>query len=327
MPEQAIVAKLARLGTGAAPRVLDLFSGCGGISLGFKAAGFEIAAAVELEPDAAASHAANFHPSDPRHAEPRDITGTTAAALTSELGLGDVARAFDVLVGGPPCQAFARVGRSKLREVAEHPEAFRHDARAQLYIHYLSYVEACAPLAVVMENVPDILNHGGHNIAEEVAVVLESKGYTCRYSLLNAAFYGVPQMRERMILIAIRRELAGEVHMPTPTHWIELPPGYSGTRAVALKLVRSRRSPSEADHCCEAPRASRELPAAVTAESALSDLPPIFARQQLEAGTLRRGRRAFNVAVPYSSPPELGEFAQTMRSWSGYEGGQRFMTT
>jgi site-specific DNA-cytosine methylase len=78
--------------------------------------------------------------------------------LTAGLDLGNPALAFDVIVGGPPCQAFARVGRSKLREVAEHPEAFRHDPRARLYIEYLQYVKACAPLAVVLENVPDMLN-------------------------------------------------------------------------------------------------------------------------------------------------------------------------
>ena len=70
-----------------------------------------------------------------------------------------------MIVGGPPCQAFARVGRPKLREIDEHTEAFIHDPRALLYIEYLRYVEAFAPLAVVVENVPDVLNHGGQNVA------------------------------------------------------------------------------------------------------------------------------------------------------------------
>ena len=72
--EQAVLSKIARLRHGGTPRVLDLFAGCGGLSLGFKAAGFDIAAAVELDPEAAASHGANFHPGDPRHAVARDIT-------------------------------------------------------------------------------------------------------------------------------------------------------------------------------------------------------------------------------------------------------------
>jgi DNA (cytosine-5)-methyltransferase 1 len=73
----------------------------------------------------------------------------------------------------------SRVGRSKLREVADHPEPFRHDTPARLYIEYLDYVEVCASLAVIMENVPDMLNHGGHNIAGEVCEVLASRDYVC----------------------------------------------------------------------------------------------------------------------------------------------------
>ena len=67
---------------------------------------------------------------------------------------------FDVVIGGPPCQAFARVGRSKLREIEAHPEAFRHDPRATLYTPYLRYVNSCRPVAILMENVPDVMNFG-----------------------------------------------------------------------------------------------------------------------------------------------------------------------
>ncbi len=316
---QILQKKIERIRAGAQPRVLDLFSGCGGISLGFKAAGFEIAAAVEFDVDAAKSHGANFHPGDTKHALARDITQTPPDKLTSALGLGEANQAFDVLVGGPPCQAFARVGRSKLREVSEHPEAFRHDARARLYIEYLRYVDACAPVAVVMENVPDMLNHGGHNLAEEIAEVLESKGYVCRYSLLNAAYFGVPQMRERMILIAIHKDVGTEVRLPEPTHWVELPSGYTGTRAVALKLLKSRE-PDNAHHYVAPTMADPELPAAITAEQAISDLPPIFAQDELSAGTLRRGRRAFDVAMPYHAPEAQHDYAKLMRGWKGYEG-------
>ena len=143
--------KIARLNAGAKLRVLDLFSGCGGLSLGFHAAGYEIAAAVESDRDAAKSHGTNFHGGTEAHCQARDITATPPAKLTAELGLGKPEAAFDVIVGGPPCQAFARVGRSKLREVADHPEAFRHDTRARLYIEYLDYVDVCAPLQIPMK--------------------------------------------------------------------------------------------------------------------------------------------------------------------------------
>src|SRR5262249_51343898 len=153
-----MVMKLERLAKGQPPRVLDLFSGCGGISLGFQHAGFRIDAAVELDELAAQSHALNFHAGDAQHAKARDITAIEPQDLCDELGLGPADKAFDIIVGGPPCQAYARVGRAKLREIAEHPTAFKVDARANLYLRYLHYVERTKPLALLMENVPDIMN-------------------------------------------------------------------------------------------------------------------------------------------------------------------------
>jgi DNA (cytosine-5)-methyltransferase 1 len=320
MNRQIINQKLTRLRQGGALRVLDLFSGCGGLSLGFKAAGFEIAAAVEFDPDAARSHGKNFHNGDEKHSNARDITETKPAQLTSELGLGQASLAFDIIVGGPPCQAFARVGRSKLREVADHPEAFRHDPRSRLYIEYLNYVEECGPIAVVMENVPDILNHGGHNIAAEICDVLSSRGYVCRYTLLNAAFYGVPQMRERMFLIAIREELVDEISFPDPTHWIELPAGYEGSRAVALKLLNCSDQHGPDAFYRPAPEASADLTGAVMARSALGDLPRIDARALLANGKLKRGARRFDVPVAYDGKGRCSEYAKLMREWPGFHG-------
>lgn len=315
--------KIQRLRAGAKPRVLDLFSGCGGISLGFQAAGYDIAAAVEFDADAARSHGLNFHGGEDRHSIPRDITATTPEELTKALGLGPASSAFEVIVGGPPCQAFARVGRSKLREIAEHPEAFRHDPRSRLYIEYLRYVEACAPLAVVIENVPDMLNHGGHNLAAEIGEILAGKGYVVRYTLLNAAFYGVPQMRERMILVAIREEIADDVQLPAPTHWIDLPSGYQGSRAVALKLARGGDllTPTAGGSAYKAaPEAAKTLPAAITSEQAISDLPEILARELLAGGELRRGTRRLDANLPYGGQNRQHDYVKMMRGWKGFEG-------
>lgn len=314
---RAIRQKIARLQAGGKPRVLDLFAGCGGISLGFSAAGFSIAGAVEFDSEAAASHGHNFHGGDAAHSQARDITKTSPERLAKDLQVGSMADAFDVLVGGPPCQAFARVGRPKLREVDNHAEAFKHDPRAQLYIDYLRYVDAFAPLAVMVENVPDVLNHGGQNIAEEIAEVLETKGYICRYTLLNAAFYGVPQMRERMILIAYRREVADVVTFPDPTHFIDLPPGYEGTRSVALKFLDSECA-DDAHRYIHAPKAARSLPPAITAEDALGDLPAIDARKLLKSGALRRGARRFDDPMLYDKEPHTA-YARLMRTWPGFE--------
>jgi len=316
MNSDIFLRKLARLQAGAKPRVLDLFAGCGGISLGFEAAGFEMRGAVEFDPDAARSHGLNFHAGAPEHSEAIDITKTSPAELCMKLGLGTVTDAFDIVVGGPPCQAFARVGRSKLREIEEHPEAFIHDPRAQLYKKYLEYVDAFQPVAVLMENVPDILNHGGQNIAEETCEVLEAKGYACRYTLLNAAFYGVPQMRERMFLMAYRKELAVEVSFPAPTHYLVLPPGYEGSRSVALKTLRNLLD--DAHSYLAPPAATKDLPPAVTAEDALGDLPPINARELLAAGKMVRGARRFDTPVSYGRK-KPSAYARLMRDWPGHE--------
>jgi DNA (cytosine-5)-methyltransferase 1 len=316
--DPSVLARMARLRAGARPRVLDLFSGCGGLSLGFHAQGFEIAAAVEFDRDAAASHGTNFHPDDPRHARARDITQLSPQQLAQELDLGLVDQAIDVLVGGPPCQAFARVGRSKLREIAEHPEAFRVDPRARLYLEYLRYVEAFLPLALVMENVPDVLNHGGQNVAEETRAFLEELGYEARYTLLNAAFYGVPQMRERMILIAVRRELDADIRFPQPTHYADLPPGYAGSRQVALKLL-NRDGPAGVAPGYEPIRVpDAGLTPAVTATRAMGDLPRITGHLR---GEIRRGARRFDQLQPYPTLPDT-DYATLMRTWPGFENAE-----
>ncbi len=314
---QLVRQKIARLQTGAKPRVLDLFAGCGGLSLGFQTAGYDIAAAIEFDKDAARSHGANFHPKDARYAEARDITKTPPKKLTEALGLGNPEAAFDIVIGGPPCQAFARVGRSKLREVADHPEAFRHDPRARLYIEYIEYVKACAPLAVVLENVPDMLNFAGHNIAHEISEVLSGIGYSCGYTLLNAAMYGVPQMRERAFLVAIHKEIRDTITFPKPTHKIILPPGYEGTRAVALKLLTGSDTIGPDNFWKPTPETKADVPQAVTARQALEDLPAINAQVELESGRLKRGARRFDIPVPYQHVNDTSDYASLMRKWPG----------
>ena len=208
----AILRKINRLRSGNAPRFMDLFAGCGGISLGFATAGFELVASVELDAWAAKSHGANFAAislgtNEKAHYKARDINQENPASIFKDLGIkGPIDEQVDVLVGGPPCQAFARVGRAKLRHEAHRREdndadvAFLVDGRVNLWERYIHYVRETKPLALLMENVPDILNHGGRNVAEIVAEHLRHEGYLVRYTLLNASWFGVPQMRERMFL-------------------------------------------------------------------------------------------------------------------------------
>ncbi|QDU92536.1 DNA cytosine methyltransferase [Lignipirellula cremea] len=330
---KVVRAKLRRLKEFQPPRVLDLFAGCGGLSLGFQRAGFDLVAALESDELAIRSHARNFYPEagplQEAHARPQDITAIDPAELLASLQVrGKPENAVDVIIGGPPCQAFARVGRAKLREIDEHPDAFLRDPRSNLYLRYLQYVRELAPVALLMENVPDVMNFGGHNVAEEVCDVLDSMGYTCAYTLLNASYYGVPQMRERMFLIAYRKELAVEVKFPRPSHWMQLPPGYHGSRNVALRVLVENgygSSPSLSDNDSEYKHYYQEPPAppadaapAVTTADAIGDLPPLMARELHQQGILRRGARRFTEFMPYRSDREPTPFAQEMRAWPGF---------
>ncbi len=315
--ETTVRQKIRRLRSGRPPRVLDLFSGCGGLSLGFQAAGFRIAAAVENDPDAAYSHGVNFHEGKNEHARPRDVT-TPPEVLARDLRLGGATDAFDVIVGGPPCQAFARVGRPKLREIEAHPHAFLHDPRARLFLEWLHYVDVCRPVAVLMENVPDVLNHGGQNIAQETCEVLGEKGYVCAYTLLNSSMYGVPQMRERMFLIGYRREVSNAVRFPKPTNWVRLPFGYEGSRAVALKLLRRNHLFDGPHHYVSPPEPQKDLPPAVSVQEAIGDLPAIDSRAELKAGKLRRGARRFNTPLGYDPSRPVSAYAELMKTWKEF---------
>lgn len=333
--QQAIRKKIDRIHRGEIPRVLDLFAGAGGLSLGFWTAGFQIVGAVENDPIAAKTHAENFFRGNPeedfeKHAAIRDITTTEPEELVAAFGLGTKPEnAVDVIIGGPPCQAFARVGRAKLRDVAEHPDAFLQDPRANLYLRFIHYVRVLQPLIILMENVPDALNYGGHNIAEETCELLaEELGYNCGYTLLNSALYGVPQMRERMFLLAYARELKIDfIRFPSPTHWIELPQGYKGSRSVALNGLKNNKDQLrmfEKYSYIPPPQPNNELMPAVSVQEALSDLPEIFALELLEKGQLKRGVRDPSNEVDYPVRIQLSNYGRMMRCWRGFETDKSF---
>lgn len=324
-----IEAKIERLHAGGRPRSMDLFAGCGGISLGFVTAGFDSVAAVELDSWAAASHAANFavdvEPSlRPAHAVARDITEQSPQAVFESVGIhGPVDEQIDVLVGGPPCQAFARVGRAKLRSEARRQNldqadrAFLVDGRVSLWQPYLHYVRETAPLAILIENVPDILNHGGTNVAEIIAEELRGEGYRVAYTLMNASWYGVPQTRERMFLIGVHEALETAPRFPVPTHHAVLPSGYEGTRATARKYIGEHGDNDH--HWIDDPEPDSGLPDATTAFEALADLPAIFALEDLKAGRLKRGRKDPREICSYVAGEPSSAYSRLMRSWPGFE--------
>ena len=304
--------------------VVDIFSGCGGLSLGFWWAGFKILAAVESDSDAAATHHANFAGAgEPEQKHHRDILELDPEDLLEDELKG---KRPSVLVGGPPCQAFARIGRAKLREVAgangssTATRAHLDDPRASLSLRYLAYVRALKPKALLLENVPDILNHGGNNVAESICAELDDLGYEARYTLLNAINFGVPQFRERMFLVAYRRD-AGLViphkddWWPAHTYAAKLPKGYRGTRGVASKIAESSphfdRPPIKDEDQLPWDSRTQDLPEAITAQAAFSGLP------RLDARTRGRGRRDLR---PTADDPDWtaasSEYGQKMRALS-----------
>lgn len=307
--------KLNRILLGEPPRVLDLFAGCGGISLGFQAAGFLIAGAIERDKLAAKTFAHNFYCSSSYEmAKNRDIENTHPMTLVKELGIGpSVKSAIDVIVGGPPCQAYSRVGRAKLREIGNETDAHLTDSRASLYLKYLEYVEAFHPLVLLMENVPDILNHGGRNIAAEICDSLSLIGYRCVYTVLNAVHYGVPQTRDRLFLMALAQEIGEEPWFPTPTHWMQLPPGYQSFRQRA---IRGKRLDNQDSYIVLPPEPSSDLRPAVTVQQALDDLPSLTHHLK---GKLQPGVKKFDELLQYPKNKAESYYSWLMKNWPGFE--------
>jgi DNA (cytosine-5)-methyltransferase 1 len=319
--------KLRRIQGGGSPRYMDMFAGCGGISLGFLTAGFTPVASIENDPWAAKSHGANFarwslHGDHPAHHDPHDATTEDASSVFAGLGLsGSPDDQIDILVGGPPCQAFARVGRAKLREQAHRrqeataDQAFLVDGRVSLWQRYVQFIRATKPVALLMENVPDILNHGGSNVAELVSRSLVEEGYVVAYTLLNAAWYGVPQTRERMILIGFHKATGIKPRFPSPTHHVVLPSGYISAKTAARRVIQEVGSNHHRWIADPKPEASP----ATTASEALADLPPLNALKLLASGQLRRGAKDPSEPVAYATSTPTTPYSRLMREWFGFE--------
>lgn len=177
---------------GKRPIAIDLFAGCGGLSLGFEQAGFDIAAAVEIDPIHAAVHEYNFPYSKTICADIKNVDGNQIRELA---GIGD--RDVDVVFGGAPCQGFSMIGKRAL-----------DDPRNQLIKHYLRIVGDIRPKFCVLENVKGLTVGKHAKFLQELISELQKIKYQVLlpYRVLNAADYGVPQNRERLFLIAARAD-------------------------------------------------------------------------------------------------------------------------
>jgi DNA (cytosine-5)-methyltransferase 1 len=163
-------------------RTVDLFAGCGGLSLGFDRAGFRSICSVELNDDARKSHELNFGSGSlaDTYRAFADIKSTEPEDAVAHIRSSSTELAADIVIGGPPCQAFSRLGRAALWNLAGEKFAHEHDERATMYHYFLHYVATLKPLAFVMENVREIGKHVGKNITEEIAVTADAMGR--RYS-------------------------------------------------------------------------------------------------------------------------------------------------
>lgn len=289
--------------------VIDLFCGAGGFSLGFQAAGCRILAAVDVDPVAAETYRTNFSGLQP-DAPPRVFAGEEGDLdrLAPDVILPDGTP--DIVIGGPPCQAFSRLGRAKLDSLSA--AGFRGDPRNVLYRQFLLATERWRPLAVVMENVPGMFTVGGENYADIVTGELAEIGYRAGYALLNAVWFGVPQFRERLFFIGIRDDLGRSPSAAPTTHRIELPDGYSRPLRSAAPTLSFGGLWDRIQGQLAVPASAQEMPA-VTVQDALADLPALD-RHLVER---RRPRGEFRQHMSYRSPPQH-DYVQLIRSWPGF---------
>lgn len=179
---------------------VDVFSGAGGLSLGFRRSGYHALVANDFDQSAAATFAANFPDTEFRCGPIEELSGREVLR-SAGLKRG----ALDALLGGPPCQAFS---------VYNHQRGF-HDERSGLFREYLRLVDELLPKVVVMENVVGMTSLDGGRAVDEMHRALGKLGYEVQHRVLRAEEFGVPQERRRLFFIGSR---VGPVRWPEQSH-------------------------------------------------------------------------------------------------------------
>ncbi len=228
-------------------RVLDLFSGCGGLSFGLEMTNRLVTVcAVDLLPDRLETFLAN-HP--------------CAAALVGDIResrIQDICKSagpVDLVVGGPPCQGFSSI--RPFRALTEG------DKRNNLIEYFVLIVAAFKPKWVLLENVLGMLTHKKGVMLESVVRALQDIGYIVSWRVINAALYGVPQNRERIVIIGNRMGI--DFKWPEPSHFVEYR-SMAGSRPEVITVL---------------PIFSQNLDRAVTVMQAISDLPLVEAGEEV----------------------------------------------
>ena len=177
--------------------VIDLFCGCGGLSLGFEQAGYNVLLGIDNWKDALVTFKHNHHGSETICA---DLMNLSPIDVEDKIGK----RRVDVIIGGPPCQGFSVAGKRII-----------DDDRNKLYKSFVKMVDYFKPKAFVLENVPNILKIGDGIIKRAIVADFEALGYKVVYKVILASDYGVPQNRRRAIFVGL---LNGEEFCyPQPT--------------------------------------------------------------------------------------------------------------
>lgn len=166
--------------------VLDLFCGCGGLSLGFEKAGYDVLLGIDIWKDALKTYKFNHHNSNVLCA---DISVLSGEEVKSLLGTKNV----DVIIGGPPCQGFSVAGKRIV-----------DDERNKLYKGFVRLVKYFRPQAFVLENVPNILSIGNGAVKQSILDDFQGLGYNVGTKVLLASDYGVPQNRRRAVFVGLQ---------------------------------------------------------------------------------------------------------------------------
>ena len=240
-------------------KIIDLFCGTGAFSKGFENhpdASFETVLGVDLLPTSVDTFRLN-HPRALGVA--KDIRALRRDDVAAAVGLrrGDV----DLIVGGPPCQGF-----SSIRPFRSDQE---EDARNSLFEQYAGFVHWFRPRMFVLENVVGLATYQGGATLAAMLECFRGLGYDCDWRILNAAHFGVPQKRERLILIGAER--GGRIVFPSPTHACE-------ASTIGFRDRQRMLTPEAPSLFSRAP----SLPPALTAMDAISDLPPIASGQEAD---------------------------------------------
>jgi len=182
------------------PTVISLFAGCGGSSLGYQMAGFKELLAVEWDDNAVETFKLNFPNVPVYHGDIAKLTSNECMKLAG-IKRGEL----DILDGSPPCQGFSTAGKRKF-----------DDPRNSLFMEYARLLNDLQPKVFIMENVTGIIKGYMKQAYLQIIKTLRECGYNAKGEVLNAMYYNVPQSRERVIIIGVRKDLGIEPRYPKP---------------------------------------------------------------------------------------------------------------